>query len=166
MDKTYRSYQYIWSISLLRKRTIKRLLRNKKAVSPAISSVIMSAAVITVGLIVLTWANNNFSTRQQEGAKLFYNQSQLMSENFVIEDVWFYPNGVNVTIRNIGTNTVNITSLKFNETILFDTSQLIPIKQASIITVNWNWGTGTQYYNILVKTARDQSITETFCTTG
>lgn len=147
------------------KRWLKPLPRNKRAVSPAISSVIMSAAIITVGLCVLAWANNNFAAKQQESSEFFNTQSQLISENFMTEDVWFYPNGVNVTVRNIGTNDLSVASIEFNQTNHLGSEQSIPVGQARTIIINWNWGSGKLFYNVQVETAREQSITEIFCTT-
>lgn len=149
-----------------RKAMPKPFIRNKKAVSPAISSVIMSAAIITVGLIVLAWANNSFLERQQESSQFFQTQNQLISENFVIEDVWFYPNGVNVTVRNVGTISMTVSAVRFNGTNHLDTPISAGICQARTVVLDWNWGTGTHHYIIQVETQRKQSIAQTFCTTG
>jgi hypothetical protein len=150
----------------LKKRKFKLFKKNRKAVSPAISSVIMSAAIITVGLFVLSWANNSFNTQREQSSQVFQTQNQLISENFVIEDVWFYQNGVNVTVRNIGTINMTVTNLKFNGTNHLNTQQNIAIKEAKTIPIPWNWGTGTQIFDVMVETSREQSITEIFSTKG
>ncbi len=151
---------------MVKKKALKSLLKNRKAVSPAISGVIMSAAVITVGLIVLSWANNNFMYRQQESSEFFSNQSDLISENFVIEDVWFYTGGVNVTLRNVGKIDITITEVTFNGTNRLGIPVSVAVAQAATVTLDWNWGAGQQLYTVQVNSERDQSITETYSTTG
>ena len=44
---------------MIKKKFHRRFIGDRRAVSPAISSVIMSVAIITVGLCVLVWANRN-----------------------------------------------------------------------------------------------------------
>ena len=106
------------------------LVNNRRAVSTAISSIIMVAAVITVGLAVLAWANNNFASQQQASTAFFNSQNELMRENFVIEDVWFDPStserNVDVTLRNVGNVDMNVTAIHFNATILSQNQRSLP----------------------------------------
>jgi archaellum component FlaF (FlaF/FlaG flagellin family) len=130
----------------------------------------MVAAVITVGLAVVAWTTSTFSAQQQETSEYFSDRSQAIRENFVIEDVWFYATpskGVNVTVRNVGTVDMNLTSIRFDGTggTEWNQSRIIPKNTAATITIQpWNWVTET--YKVVVASLRGQQITEYYSTTG
>lgn len=124
----------------------------------------MVAAVITMGLAVVAWAANNFSIQQGEVGGFFSSRSQAMRENFVIEDVWFYSGGVNVTVRNIGAVDLTVEAIYFNGTDHLDGDRGIVMGDAETITITWDWQTG--YYYIVVATARGQQVREFYNTSG
>jgi archaellum component FlaF (FlaF/FlaG flagellin family) len=157
--------------SAMRFTPLQLLVNNRRAVSTAISSIIMVAAVITVGLAVLAWANNNFASQQQESTAFFNSQNELMRENFVIEDVWFHPStsekDVDVTLRNVGNVDMNVTAIHFNATILSQNQRII---KGSSVTIHiqdalLTWSPEDHFY-VKVVSARGQQIREYYSTTG
>ena len=144
-----------------------RLTRNKRGISVAISSVIMVAAVIAVGLTVVAWTTSTFAREQQETSEFFSNRGEALQENFVIEDVWFNstaPKRVDITVRNVGTVNMSVTAINFNGENKLGTPQNITVGQSKTIPVTWNWASG--YYYIVVASARGQQIREYYSTSG
>ena len=148
-----------------------RLIRNKRGVSPAISSVIMVAAVITVGLVVVAWTTSTFAVQQQETSEFFSDRGETIRENFVIEDVWFNastsPKKVDITVRNVGEVGMNVTAIHFNATIL---AQNQVITKGNAVTIHiqdalLTWSPGDQFY-VKVVSARGQQIREYYSTSG
>ena len=149
---------------------LRLFVNNRKAVSIAISSVIMVAAVISVGVVVLAWANNNFTNQQQTSTQFFNNQNDLMRENFVIEDVWFdsSTSQVDVTLRNIGEVDLNITSIHFNDTILAQNQVITQGNSETILIQDEDapdWSPGSHFY-VKVVSARGQQIRDYYSTSG
>jgi len=124
----------------------------------------MVAAVVAVGLSVVAWTASTFSSQQQQTSAFFSDRSQIIQENFVIEDVWFYTGGVNVTLRNVGTVGMTVAAIDFNGTNRLAAAQSILIGEAKTITMTWTWTSG--YYYIVVASARGQQIREFYSTWG
>ena len=149
----------------------RRLSRNKRGISVAISSVIMVAAVITVGLTVVAWTTSTFARQQSETAQFFSDRSQTIRENFVVEDVWFNastsPKKVDITVRNVGEVGMNVTAIHFNATIL---AQNQVITNGTAVTIHiqnalLTWSQGDYFY-VKVVSARGQQIREYYSTSG
>ncbi|MGC9069252.1 MAG: archaellin/type IV pilin N-terminal domain-containing protein [Thermoprotei archaeon] len=83
-----------------------KTLKNKKAVSPIIATLILILIAVAAGVIVYVWTTSYIG--QQVGI--------LSQEQFVITKVKYYVSGssklLDVTIINQGSTTVNITSAK------------------------------------------------------
>ena len=131
----------------------------------------MAAAVITMGLVVVAWTSGTFARQQSETVEFFNDRSQLLRENFVIEDVWFNsstsPKRVDITVRNVGAVNMSVVAIHFNATILAQ-NQVITTGNAVTIhiqnaTLTWSPG---DYFYVKVVSARGQQIREYFSTTG
>lgn len=86
-----------------------RLLRNRKAVSPVISTVLM-ILVVMVGMSFLFAFFVNYARDFQTGS------GSAVLESMTIEDVWFTaPNGPQVWVYNVGKVDFYITSVYFND---------------------------------------------------
>lgn len=147
-----------------------RLSKNKRGISAVISSVIMVAAVIAVGLSVVAWTTGTFARQQSETGEFFNTENQKMRENFVIEDVWFNPSPryVNVTVRNVGTVNMTVSAIYFdgiNMTTLPPLPQNVMNGTALRMKIEWDWGSATNVY-VSVASLRGQQIREYYSTTG
>ena len=84
---------------------MKRLLRNKRAVSPVISAVIM-ILVATIGMTILFAFFVNYARDFQVGS------GSAVLESVVIEDVWFQDsNTIQIWVYNAGKVSFNVTSV-------------------------------------------------------
>lgn len=144
----------------------KRFAKSRRGVSPVIASVILIGAAIATGLVVVSWTSSNFATQQNEAGAFFSGRSDALSENFVIEDVWFYGggSGVNVTVRNVGTANLTVEAVYFNGTDHLGGSQDIEVGEAETITMTWSWELG--HYYIVVASAKGNQVRELYNTSG
>jgi flagellin-like protein len=86
-----------------------RLFRNRRAVSPVISTVLMILVVIT-GMSLLFAFFVNYTRDFQTGS------GSAVLESMVIEDVWFSsPNGPQVWVYNVGKISLTINSVYVND---------------------------------------------------
>lgn len=147
----------------------KQVIRNRLGLSPVISSIIMVAAVITMGLIVVAWTGATFEREQTYASDFFSDRSELIKENFVIEDVWFNssasPDTVDITIRNVGTVDLKIVAIHFNGTILTQEKIITTGNHETIVVNSITWNPGDSFY-LKVISARGQQIRESYSTTG
>jgi len=146
----------------------KRFAKSRRGVSPVIASVILVGAAIATGLVVVSWANNNFINQQTEAGVFFAGRSASMEESFVIEDVWFYGNGdyVNVTVRNVGAANMTIEAVYFNGTDRLDESQSVVVGTDETLTITWTSGWEDGSYYIVVASARGNQVREYYSTLG
>lgn len=144
-----------------KRRSLRRLLTNRKAVSPVISTVLMTTLAIVMGTTVVFWASQTLGVYQGSAGVYFTNRSNALKESFVIEDVWFYnSNKANVTIRNVGSIDLKIVAIYVNST-SYSLSQTISVGQSKTITLTLspNYDTSKVYF-FNVATARGNKVTE------
>jgi archaellum component FlaF (FlaF/FlaG flagellin family) len=148
-------------------RMFKNLAKNRRAISVAISSVIMAAAVISVGIAVVAWTNSTFAQQQSETGEFFSSEGQRMREKFVIEDVWFNPSPryVDVTVRNVGSVNMTIDRISFDGTNRLASPQNIMNGTAATIRIDWDWGSTSHVY-ITVASLRGNYVRDYYSTTG
>lgn len=146
---------------------LERLFKNKRGLSPVISSVLLAAAVVAIGLTVVVWSNSTFSARQSGASAFLTSRSESLKESFVIEDVWFYqgsPKYVNVTVRNVGSIDMEVVAIYINGTTVWEGSRGIEIGERATIKVTFAWQSGE--YRIVVATARGNQAKEWYSTTS
>jgi archaellum component FlaF (FlaF/FlaG flagellin family) len=89
--------------------------KKKSGFSNTLSAVILLAVVAVLGSVVVIWGNTTFDAQRKQAATIYENNSNLLRETLVVEDVWFAKtpaNHVNLTLRNIGDITVKIKEIK------------------------------------------------------
>ena len=109
---------------------MRKLFRNRRAVSPVVSTVLMILVVI-IGMSLLFDFFVNYTRDFQTGS------GSAVLESIVIEDVWFTnPNGPQVWVYNVGKVSLTITSVYVDDKL--DSSPNIEIKtgQHQPITVD------------------------------
>jgi flagellin-like protein len=88
---------------------MKRLLRNRKAVSPVVSAVIM-ILIVTIGMSVLFAFFVNYARDFQA------NSGSAVLESMVIEDVWFKSSStIDISVYNVGKVNFTISSVYIND---------------------------------------------------
>jgi len=139
----------------------------RRALSTPITSVILVAAVATMGVFLIGWSNTTLTINQAELETTFSNKINKIGEEIMIENVWFGTDTggtkfVNVTLSNI--STLGITSTKIElvnstntHTITIIDGNLLPDEVYSL-EENYVWTSGT-ITDVIVTTARENLFT-------
>lgn len=93
----------------------RKLFKRRAGFATVVSAAIMISAVVILGSVVLIWANATFNTQQKNIGDYYESSSNLLKENFVIEDVWLNnvpSNYINVTLRNVGDEAIKVKEIK------------------------------------------------------
>jgi flagellin-like protein len=132
---------------------MKRLLQNKKAISPVIATVLM-ILVTMAGMAILFGFVISYSDAYKKGV------GSSVMESLTIEDIWLSPNSstynsqVQITVFNVGKVDSTITSMYANGLKLTENGNLnlnkpIAIGQHLAITLDWSqnpgWVKGQEY---------------------
>ena len=119
------------------------------------------SAVAIMGTGLVAWSNSSFSITKQNIANSTDSKINMIRENFVVEDVWFYTQGgtdyANVTVRNTGNVVVKISNVYVNNTQVWNTGQNINATQAYTIKTTVDWSPSS-LQNIWVKTTRGSEV--------
>ena len=124
---------------------MKKLFRNKKALSPVVAAIILIAVTVAVSIAVAAWM----------GALTFGFMGG--SEQVKIVGVYFAGDSpsnknITVTVQNAGTSSVTITAGKVGDQVISLESEVtIPAGEQESITFDYNWQNG-QAYNVGVVT--------------
>ena len=118
------------------------------------------AAVGIMGSGLVAWSNSSFSITQRNIANSTDSKINMIRENFVVEDVWFYNDGAdraNVTIRNTGEVVIRISNIYVNNTQVWNAGQNINATQAYTIKTSVNWD-ADKPQSIWIKTTRNSEV--------
>ena len=138
----------------------------KRALSTAITSIILVTAVATLGVFLVAWSNTTLALNQAELEETFSNKVNKLSEEILIENVWFGTgsNGkfVNATLSNISTLGITLTQIELvnstdTHTITITSGDLLPDEVYSL-EENYVWTSSTET-DIIVTTARENIFT-------
>ncbi len=86
--------------------TIGRSYRKRRGVSEIVSTLLLVAVVVSLGIIVFTFASGGLSSLTGSFTGLISGQGNAASEHFLVEQVTFAFSGsagANVYVRNVGT---------------------------------------------------------------
>jgi flagellin-like protein len=115
------------------------ILRNKKALSPVVSAIILIAVTVAVAIAATTWLGSiSFSFMKTE-------------EVYVIDQAWGSDiSYVDLSVRNVGTDPVKISSIQVNKEVItnisYETgSETISAGESAVIRVYYNFVSGTKY---------------------
>ncbi len=120
----------------------------RRGLSTVVSTAILIAAVSIMGVVLVAWANTNLYSKQIELSSSFNTQMNKLNEDLLVEHIWFgtSPNMVNVTLNNVGSIGLNVTSIRIQnstDTLNFSYSDggVLPSEDYSI-QVSYYWNTG------------------------
>jgi archaellum component FlaF (FlaF/FlaG flagellin family) len=133
-----------------------RRRHGRRGLSTIVTSLLLVVAVAIMGTFVVSWANSSFAAQQLNIANQAADRINLIKEDFVIEDVWFYDSGgkkADITIRNTGDLAVTISKVYVNNTEAWSGDEVITIGSTAKITFNTDWGSGDAQ-SIWLKTER------------
>lgn len=126
-----------------------KLFLNKCAISPVLSNLLLT--VIAVGAMALATT---------AAYVISHNMHDIMGERFVIEDVWFKPDGgIAVYVRNIGKVSIEIVAVYINYTAQSFTPLTLEVSDHDWIDISYSWSSG-EVYNIKIVTRRGNQLAE------
>jgi len=139
--------------------------KTKRALSTVVTGAILLTAVTVMGIMVVGWANTNLTKHQLELESSFSDTYNKINEKILIEHIWFGNTGpsINITMNNIGTIGLNVTTLKItnitsSQTYSFSLTDagIIPSGTLSL-NETFGWIADTPY-DILIITDRDSQF--------
>lgn len=123
---------------------LSRFLRDKRAVTPVLSHILLTVVAVAA-MSIATTATYVITTNLQE----------TMSERIIIEDVWFNPStgAINVYLRNVGKVAVHISTVYINHTSQPLTSPFnLEISKHGRLNILYSWSSGSLCYIDIVTT--------------
>lgn len=120
------------------KNTLKRLLHDKRGITPVLSSLLLTVIAVA-GMAIATSATFVITT----------NLRDTMSERAVAEDVWFNnaTRTVDVYLRNVGKVRIHISNVYVNHTSqLFDSPFSLELNDHDWLTIVYDWDSGDLYH--------------------
>jgi len=125
---------------------MKRLWRNKKAITPVLSNVLMMLVAVA-GMSIAITATYVITT----------NLRDIMGERFIVEDVWFRTGGVSIYLRNTGKVSIRYSSVYINNTAQSFTALELDIGGHGWLNVTYAWTANSVYY-INIVTSRGTQV--------
>lgn len=117
---------------------LKRILWDKRAITPVLSNLLLTAVAVTA-MSIATTATYVITTNLRE----------TMGERLTVEDLWFNPSGgVSIYIRNVGKTSVQVTAAYVNHTnySFTPTRFVLEVDEHGWLNVSCSWVSGNVYY--------------------
>src|SRR3990170_5508948 len=127
---------------------MRKLLRNKKAITPVLSNVLMMLIAVA-GMSIAITATYVITT----------NYHDLMGERFIVEDVYFRSGGVSIYLRNTGKVAVEFVSVYMNHNAQSITALDLEIANHGWLNFTYTWAAGGVYH-INVATSRGTQVAD------
>lgn len=119
-------------------RRVKRILCDKRAITPVLSNLLLTVVAVAAMSIAAT-ATYIITTNLRE----------TMSERIIIEDLWFNNStgDIHVYLRNVGKISVHISAVYVNHTAQSFTSPFnLEIGKHGWLNISYSWSSGSVYY--------------------
>jgi len=114
---------------------MKKLLRNKKAITPVLSNVLMMLIAVA-GMSIAITATYVIST----------NFHDIMGERLIVEDVWFRSGGISIYLRNTGKVSIKFVSIYVNHAAQTFTPFELDIGNRGWLNITYAWTANDVYY--------------------
>ncbi len=154
---------------------MRRFTKSRRGLSTVVTAALMLTAVAVLGSVVVSWSQGNLNAFREGLANTASTVTNKINENLVIENVVFCKNCppsntvINVTLTNIGAQSLNVTQIKINSTIIqtyFTSSQRLPAiilshqsyTVSTALPTSMSWGSKSPD-TITVTTARGSIFT-------
>jgi len=125
---------------------MRKLWRNKKAITPVLSNVLMMLIAVA-GMSIAITATYVITA----------NLRDIMGERFIVEDVWFRTGGISIYLRNTGKVAIRFSSVYINTTAQSFTMVELDIAGHSWLNLTYTWNANSVYY-INVVTSRGTQV--------
>jgi len=125
-----------------------RMWRNKRAITPVLSNVLLLAIAVAGMSIAIT------ATYVITG-----NLHDTMGERFIAEDVWFTSRSIAVYLRNTGKMPIDVVAVYVDHTMQLSTSLHLDPLEHSWLNITFTW-TASTVYHIKIVTSRGTQIAD------
>lgn len=120
---------------------MRKLLRNRKGITPVLSSLLLTVIAVA-GMSIAVTATYVITEGLHDN----------MGERFIVEDVWFTSDQVSIYIRNIGKIAINIDAVYINSLSQSLESLELEVNDHSWLNITYNWDPDTPYeINLVTK---------------
>ncbi len=126
------------------KKLMKRFLRDKRAITPVLSHLLLTVVAVAV-MSIATSATFVITSNLRE----------TMSERVVIEDVWFNSanHTLNVYVHNVGKTSIQVSAVYVNHVgRTFNSPFRLGLNQHAWLTLAYSWVSGDVFYIDIVTT--------------
>jgi hypothetical protein len=127
---------------------MRTLLKNKRAITPVLSSVLMMLIAVA-GMSIAITATYVITT----------NYHDIMGERFIIEDVYFRTGGISIYLRNTGKIAFKLVSVYVNSTAQSITALDLEVGTHGWLNCTYTWIAGRVYY-LSVATIRGTQVAD------
>jgi hypothetical protein len=127
---------------------VRKLLRNRRGVTPVLSSLLLTVIAVAVMSIAIT-ATYVITDQLHDS----------MGERLIIEDVWFTPDQVSLYLRNVGKVSVEVASVYVNRTDQSFTALELEQNNHGWLHVSYSWSADS-VYEIKVVTMRGTIVAD------
>ena len=120
------------------KTMIRRFLRDKRAITPVLSSLLLTVIAVAA-MSIATSATYVITTNLRE----------TMSERVIVEDVWFNSttHTIDVYAHNVGKVAIQVSAVYVNHVgQLFNSPFRLGLNEHGWLSVAYNWNSGDVYY--------------------
>jgi len=126
------------------KKIFKRFLRDKRAITPVLSHLLLTVVAVAA-MSIATSATFVITTNLRE----------TMSERVTVEDVWFNSAAgtVDVYVRNVGKVAIQVSAVYVNRVgRAFNSPFRLEMKENGWLSITYSWNSGDVYYIDIVTT--------------
>ncbi|MEJ2242708.1 MAG: hypothetical protein P8Y18_11300 [Candidatus Bathyarchaeota archaeon] len=127
---------------------MKKIIRNRKAITPVLSSLLLTVIAVA-GMSIAITATYVITDGLHDS----------MGERLIVEDVWFTPNQISIYLRNVGRISIDVVAVYVNresQSILkFELEQ----ESHSWLNITYNWNPDSAY-EIKVVTERGTNVVD------
>jgi hypothetical protein len=127
-----------------------KMWRSKRAITPVLSNVLLMVIAVAGMSIAIT------ATYVITG-----NLHDTMGERFIVEDVWFRTNTIDIYLRNTGKTTVDFAAVYVNYTAQSFTFLRIAPLEHGWLNITFTW-TANTLYHVKIATSRGNQIADYF----
>jgi hypothetical protein len=119
------------------KLVFKRLLRDKRAITPVLSSLLLTVVAVAA-MAIATSATYMITANLKDN----------MSERAIVEDVWFKDaTHIAVYVRNIGKVVIRVSGVYVNHTrVELDVPFRLELNKYGWLNIEYSWSSGELYY--------------------
>jgi hypothetical protein len=127
---------------------VRKLSRNRKGITPVLSSLLMTVIAVA-GMSIAITATYVITDGLHDN----------MGERLIVEDVWFTSGQISLYVRNVGKVSITVAAVYVNRTDQSFTSLELEQNEHGWLTVNYGWSADS-VYEIKVVTRRGNIVVD------